>query len=277
MNLKKILNNTLVITTIAVSVIFTSCQNSNKSVNAEQSATDSSKLSDISQEVKEVVYPLPTPFETTKMLNEMGSKYVSTSLNSVAKADKYFTEKSKAINLGVYGADLAYAVTYNQKQDIKLYAKALKTLLDQLGINVDYSNLLTDEAREKMNNKDSLINIITKTFHNTYNSLSDINNPNLAAMMAAGMWIESMYIVTHISENTYHNYKIVKLITNQKESYLKLMTVLASQNSSADIKSLEAQLQVLKPVFDKIESGLTETDYLLILQTIQKVRNEVVV
>jgi len=272
MFLKKLLHNNLAIV-IAVTVILASCQNSNKSGNANQTAADSAKLTDISQDVKEVVYPLPTPFETTRMLNDMGAKYVSASLNPVDKAEKYFTEKSKAVNLGIYGADVAYAVTYNQKQDIKLYSKAVKTLLDQLGVNVDYSNLLTDEAREKMNNKDTLINVITQTFHNTYKSLSEKNNPDLAVMMVSGMWVELMYIATHISEDTYHNSGVVKLITNQKESYAKLINLLSMYNTNSDIKSLETQLQVLKPVFDKIESGLSEKDYLLILKTIQDVRN----
>ena len=272
MFLKKLLHNNLTIV-IAATVVFASCQSGNKSGNSGQSGADSTKLTEISKDVKDVIYPLPTPFETTKMLNDMGAKYVSSSLNSVAKADKYFTEKSKAVNLGIYGADVAYAVTYNQKQDVKVYSKAVKTLLDQLGINVDYTNLLTDEAREKMNNKDTLISVITNTFHNTYKNLNEKNNPELAVMMVSGMWVELMYIATHISEDTYHNSGVVKLITNQKDSYSKLMSLLSGRNTNADVKSLESQLQVLKPVFDKIESGLSEKDYLLILQTIQNVRN----
>ena len=272
MFLKKLLHNNLTIV-IAATVVFASCQSGNKSGNSGQSASDSTKLTEISKDVKDVIYPLPTPFETTKMLNDMGAKYVSSSLNSAVKADKYFTEKSKAVNLGIYGADVAYAVTYNQKQDVKIYSKAVKTLLDQLGINVDYTNLLTDEAREKMNNKDTLISVITNTFHNTYKNLNEKNNPELAVMMVSGMWVELMYIATHISEDTYHNSGVVKLITNQKDSYTKLMSLLSGRNTNADIKSLESQLQVLKPVFEKIESGLSEKEYLLILQTIQNVRN----
>lgn len=271
MFLKKLLRYNL-LAIIAVTIILASCQTSNKP-SGEQSAADSASLSDISKNVKDVVYPLPTPFETTKMLNDMGAKFTASPLNPVDKADKYFTEKSKAVNLGIYGADVAYAVTYDQKQHVKLYSKAVKTLLDQLGINVDYSNLLTDEAREKMNNKDSLVNIITQTFHNTYKNLSEKNNPELAVMMASGMWIELMYIATNISADTYHNTGIIKLVTGQKDSYNKLLALLAGHNANADIKSLETQLLVLKPVFDKIESGLSEKDYLLILKTIQNVRN----
>lgn len=275
MFLKKLLHNNLTVV-MAAAVVFASCQSGNNTGNAGSNAADTSNITEISKDVKDVINPLPTPFETTKLLNDMGAKYVSSSLNSVAKADKYFTEKSKAVNLGIYGADLAYAVTYNQKQDVKVYSKAVKTLVDQLGINVDYSNLLTDEAREKLNNKDTLISVITKMFNGTYKSLTEKNNPELATMVVSGTWIELMYIATHISEDTYHNSGVVKLITNQKESYTKLIGLLGEHSTNADVKSLETQLQVLKPVFEKIETGLSEKDYLLILQTIQNVRNSLV-
>lgn len=56
--------------------------------------------------VKEVTkYPLPTAFEVTNLLNKAGASYILSLSNSTSNVDKYFTEKSKAINLGIYGAD----------------------------------------------------------------------------------------------------------------------------------------------------------------------------
>jgi hypothetical protein len=252
-----------------------SCQNSAKP-GSEQAANDSTKLTEIAQDVKEVVYPLPTPFEMTQMLSDIGAKYNSASLNAPAKAEKYFTEKSKALNLGVYGADLAYAATYDQKQDVKLLSAAVKKLNDQLGINIDYSALLSDKVKEKANNKDSLASMITTTFFSTYKFLNEKGNPDHAIMMVTGMWVELMYIATNISEDTYHTTGLVNIITKQKDSYAKLMKLLAERNSNADIKAIEDQLQVLKPVFEKEAKGLQESDYKLILQTIKSVRKSVV-
>jgi hypothetical protein len=194
------------------------------------------------------------------------------------REEKYFTESAKAVNLGVYGADLAYAATYDQKQDIKLYSGALKTLVDELGIGIDYSKILSDENKEKFNNKDTLVNFITNTFFNTYQNLNTMQkgNPSQALMMVSGTWVELMYIATHISQDTYHYTGIVKLITDQKDSYGKLMELLAGSNSNSEIKDLESKLSVLKPVFDKIESGLTQDDYNVILKTIQDVRKSFV-
>src|SRR5271166_4491575 len=152
----------------AIIVLFASCKSGNQSTHKDSIKADSLGMKEISQNVKDVVYPLPTPFEMTDMLNTMGAKYSSAILNPPDHAEKYFTEKSKAVNVGVYGADLAYATTYDQKQDVKNYSKALKSLIDQLGINVNYNKLLAEDATEKLNNKDTLVSVITNLLYDTY-------------------------------------------------------------------------------------------------------------
>jgi hypothetical protein len=275
MFLKNLFNNKLSIV-VVTTIILVSCQGGNKPASDQQSVKDSLSKTEISKDVKEIVYPLPTPFEITKMLNDIGAKYVASSLNPAEKADKYFTEKSKAVNLSVNGADLAYAATYSQKQDVELYSKASKTLIDGLGINIDYSAMLSDNFKQKVNNKDTLTKIVTNTFFDTYKYLNEKSNPDLAIMMASGMWIELMYIATHISEDTYHNTDLVRIIVKQKDSYGKLMKLLNDREANKDIMELETKLLVIKPVFDKVESGLKENDYLLILKTIQSVRKSIV-
>jgi len=273
---KNLLHKGLAIVIATGIILFGSCNGGSKSGNQAQTAADSSSIKDISQHVKDVVYPLPTPFEMTRMLNTIGVGYSSTILNPVDKAEKYFTDKSKAINLGIYGADVAYAATYDQKQDVKLYLKALKTLVDELGINIDYNKLLSDEFKEKINNKDTLINIITSTYYDTYKNLQSKGNKELSVMMVTGMWVEVMYIATNISKDSYNNSDIVKLIANQKNSYLKLLEILGTMDSNKDIKDMETKFMILKPVYDKVDQGLHQKDYQLILQTIQEVRKSFV-
>jgi hypothetical protein len=275
MSFKKIMNLNLAVL-FATALLLASCQGGVKTGSESQATSDSVNVNEFSQNVKDVVYPLPTPFEMTSMLNEIGARYVASSMNSSEKIDKYFTEKSKALNLGVYGADLAYAATYDQKQDVQLYSKAIKTLITDLGISIDYSSMLTEEFKEKVNNKDSLTKVITNTFYSTYKTLSEKSNADLSIMMVSGMWVELMYIATHISEDTYNNSSLVKIIAKQRDSYEKLLSLLKEHNTSKDIKELEDKLLILKPAFDKVDSGLQEKDYKLILTTIQAIRKSLV-
>lgn len=272
---KSLLISKLSVVLLSGILILNSCQSNNPSTTPENTS-DSVGLNEISKNVHEVIYPLPTPFELTNMLSTIGAAYIPGSLNLADNNKKYFKENAKAINLGVYCADLAYAATYDQKQEIKVYSGVIKTLIDDLGIAVDYRYLLSDDFKEKANNKDSLIKIITDTYSNTYAFLHKKSNPDLAVMMTTGMWIELMYIASNISEDTYHFSGMVKLIASQRDSYNKLLELLKSRNSNPDIKELEDKLLAIKPAFDKVDEGLKEKDYKLILKTVQVVRKLVV-
>lgn len=275
MLLKTLIRNQLLIVILAFLAGMYACQNPS-TPSGQQPGTDSLSKDSIAQNVKEVVYPLPTPFELTQMLNDIGAAYVGKNLNPVNKVEKYITEKDKAVNLGVYGADLAYATTYNKEDDVKAYLKAVRTLIDALGVNIDYSPLFSDEVKMKANNKDTLVQIITNTFYATYSSLKEKNSPEMAIMMVSGMWVELMYIATHISKDTYNNTQIVNIIAKQKDSYEKLMNLIEKYPNHQALADLSGKLSVLKPVFAKVDQGLTVSDYNILLNTIEKVRKEFV-
>src|SRR3972149_9628298 len=99
--------SSLVVIVIAV-LSLVACKGGNKTADADRLAADSLNKELLASDIKEVLYPLPTPFEMTKMLNDIGAKYTAKNLNSTANIEKYYTEQNKAVNLGIYGADLAY-------------------------------------------------------------------------------------------------------------------------------------------------------------------------
>lgn len=261
---------------IIMAVVFSSCKGKIKTAEQDQVVSDSLNKTLLATEVGEVLYPLPTPFEMTKMLNDIGATYSTKNLNSTSRVEKYFKENQKAVNLGIYGADLVYVSTYQQQQDIQAYLNAIKKLADQLGITYDYSRLLSDDFKVKFNNKDSLTKIVTNTIYDTYYFLDQKSNPDLAVTMVTGMWVELMYIGTNISQDSYNYTGLVNIISKQKASYEKVMELLSARNANADIKSLETKLLPLKPAFDKVAAGLSEADYNLILQTIKSVRSSLI-
>jgi hypothetical protein len=262
---------------IVMAVIFlASCKGGNKSPDQDQLALDSINRELLASNIKEALYPLPTPFEITKMLNDIGAVYLSKNLNYAGKVDKYITENSKAINIGVYAADLAYASTYQQQQDVQTYLASIKSLADQLGIDYDYEKLLSEESKTKFENKDSLTAIVSNTIFDTYQFLDQKSNPDLAVNMITGLWVELMYLATNISEGSYNYSGMVNIIAGQKSSFQKVMDLLASRSTNPDIKTLESKLVVLKPAYDKVDTGLSQADYDLILKTIKAVRNSLI-
>lgn len=231
----------------------------------------------IEKEVKDVVYPLPTTFELTSMLNRIGADYILGLSNSSENADKYFTEKARALNLGVYSADLSYASTYQRKQETMLFLKASKSLIDNLEITSAYNETLVEEVEKNLDDKDQLVKVITNSFYDTYEFLNKNAKGNLSLMVVSGSFVEGLYIATHISENTYSNPEMVKVIFDQKESLDKLLLVLTAEIEDANIASLVAELNELKASYDKIVDGsMTEEQLKEITASVAKLRNSIV-
>ena len=230
----------------------------------------------IEKEVEEFVSPLPNSFEVTQMLNNIGISYILGLSNPVTNVDRYFTEKSKALNLGVYGADLSYASTYHMKQDVMLYLEATKKLTDDLEISSAFNETLVESIEKTLDNKEELIEIITNSFNNTYDFLYQNGKASLSLLVISGSWIEGLFLTTHVSANVYHNYEIVKIIHGQKESLKKLLDILNEYKEDQIIQEFLNDLTPLKEIYDSIGETLTEEQVNEISTAVETLREKIV-
>ena len=112
---------------LAITLILNGCTGkSPKSQQSQDKGTTTEEFTESKNEVlKEISdYPLPTSFEVTRLLIESGASYILDLCNKTDNVSKYISLKSKALNLGVYGADLSYAATYNQTQETMQFLEA---------------------------------------------------------------------------------------------------------------------------------------------------------
>src|SRR5512133_696540 len=91
------------LTLILSLITLPSCKN--KSAERTQKKVELEKVKAIEGQIETNVYPLPTSAEVIKMLTEVEVGYIIGISNSVENGKKYFTSQSRALNLGVYGAD----------------------------------------------------------------------------------------------------------------------------------------------------------------------------
>ncbi|MFW6227628.1 MAG: hypothetical protein ACOC31_05945 [Bacteroidota bacterium] len=259
-------------------LVIAGCNTANRdaqTTDTQEQATELNKQ-EIEANVEALVADLPTPFEFAQMLNEIGIRYVSEVLNTVNNVDNYFTEKSQALNLGVYSADLGYSTIYENQEDIRAYMEAVKTLLDELKVDVDYSFLMDENHKERMADKDTIVDVVTETFFEAYEFLNEKNSPELAALMAAGMWIEGVYIATHISDESFDNVDMVKLIYEQGNTLTPLIDLLNKFEGSNEVKDLATDLQELKAIYDRTEGSLTKEELQMIKNNIEKLRAKII-
>ncbi len=270
-----LLKNSLLLLATAL-ILSPACKRAGKTGGQSDTMKDAYAKESIESKVREFVYPLPTVFEVTEMLNEVGANYIISLTNSARNVDSYFTEKSKALNLGVYAADLAYNSTYQQKQETMYYMEAAKKLTDDLGISGVINQDLIKKVEENINNKDQLVDLISNTFYDTYDELNRTGKGNLSLLVISGSWVEALYITTNISENVYHNLEIVKIIYQQRETLNKLWGLFEENQQDEYVQEMINELKPVKEVYDSIGDSLTEDQVTAITNEISRIREKIV-
>ena len=238
-------------------LVLSGCQNrGEKSQNADNAIFDSiTKEVILTPESKSLLYQFPTPFEVTKMLIAAQAGYISDITNPPDNVTKYVTEQSKALNLGIYSADLSYSTTYNQKDDINKFLASTGKLADELGIKGVYDKELIEKIQKYNNNKDSLIAMITKIFDQTNDFLSKNDRTKITVLITSGGFAEGIYLASLLGEMAKDNTKIMAVIASQKDNYNQLSMILDAFKDDESMKPVYDGMLKLKPIWDNYDIG----------------------
>ncbi|MBP5364690.1 MAG: hypothetical protein J6Y82_02040 [Bacteroidales bacterium] len=268
------MKTTLFALAAATSVAMLTLSCSGKSSNQQQ---DVMSRQNVEENVREFVYPLPTAFEVTEMLNRIDAPYILTLCNEQSNYEKYLTEPKKALNMGIYSADLCYASTYNQQQSVKEYIDIIRKLIDGLDITSAVDPDLPNKIESNENNKEGLTQIISESFYDVYDYLNRNDRGPVSLLIVTGSWVEGLYITTHISDNTFENKEMVKIIMSQKDPLVKLMELLGKYQGNESIDNAKALLTPLFEAYQAMEEGsITEAQIQQIKTDVYGIRTEMV-
>ncbi|MBN2683380.1 MAG: hypothetical protein JXR58_12795 [Bacteroidales bacterium] len=249
-----------VVASITMATFLFSCSSDkkddgNKGANNEIDTTEQNDdLMNSMNQAKQVFYSLPSPIETAMLIKRAGAKYDESLLNPTTNAPNYMGNKSMALNLGIYSADLSFASLFDQTQTSIKYMSASKTLADNIGILNAISPEIMERLESNINQKDSIIDIISETFMNSNSFLKENDRAEIAAMILVGGWIEGLYIATQIAKMTDSAEELIDRIIDQRLSLGTLIGLLEQYSEdSKDIASVYEELLKLKEIFDKIE------------------------
>jgi hypothetical protein len=182
-------------------------------------------------------------------MKENSYSYNNSILNSANGYSKYSTSKVQAIMLGMYGADLNYAVSHNQTQDAINYIDAIINLAEKLGIKSAFNR----EMIEQLTSSDTTIDksiILTRAFRHAEDNLYSQDRAQLSVLMVAGGWIESVFVATtqinakpyngvvnyDIWDNTFTYTNVKKMLAVFKDKYKDCNDLLV------DLETLEAPI-----------------------------------
>ncbi|MFT4738908.1 MAG: hypothetical protein ACI8QD_002932 [Cyclobacteriaceae bacterium] len=262
------------LTVIVSSAILFSCGSGEKS---EQSTDKTVEALEAFVE-EEFEYPIPTSYEVTNMLQKAKANFVFDITNSPENLVNYETEWQKAMNLGVYGADLSYASTYNRQEEIAQFLDVSRKLIEDLNISTAFNKGMVDRLERNVENKDSLILIVTESFYETYNYLNINGEEKTSLLVIAGSVIEGLHITSQLIISSDYNDELMKVLANQKSQVKKLVELMDAHADDENVNRVLPKLRYIDLFFDQLgeSSDVSKAQFNDVYESIQEMRSTVV-
>lgn len=257
MNRFFIISNRILTLSILISLFLSSCNSGGRGAKKEAdslsvSETNAAIYDDI-KKAETIFYTIPSPLESAMLIKSAGAVFDEKLLNPVGNTNNYNTNKSMALNLGIYTCDLSFASLYDQTQLIINYMNAAKKMADGLGILEAIGDEDINQLEQNIHNTDVIMEIVSKTYLNSNSYLEDNGQPAIAAIVLTGGWMEGLYISTQLVDmNDFNGNKLVGRIIDQKLSVDILINLLEESKGNPAIDELLTEVNKIKAVFDKI-------------------------
>lgn len=239
------------------------------------------------------IFSIPSPVQTAILFRKMKVPYQDELLNSPDDREKYTTRAAKALNLGVYGADLAYLSNYNNNQQKILYFKAIESLSNDLNIRNQIDQAVLDRFAKYVDIPDSLHAVNAELFSAGDRYLKENKEDATATLILAGGWVEGMHIALSAAKT---NMNLMSRIGEQQSAINSIIALLNKMDDPMkdtlipkfeELKAIYQELQMtynfVKPITDtkekvtylnsKSEVKMTEEQFDAIQSKVQEIRN----
>lgn len=208
---------------------------------------------EVSEEAMEnIVQNIASPVEMAALIKSLGIPYSKEYLASTHNVDQYASYSTKALNLGIYGADLGYINMYNRPGAVIDYISAIKKLADGVNVGQFFDFATLKRLASNSQNLDSLMYISVNSFNKMDNYLRKNKRGNLSAIMIAGVWIEGLYLGTQVAKQNPSD-KLMQTIGEQKTILNQLMLVLENYKKDPFVLELIKELKSIKREFDNVK------------------------
>ncbi len=214
----------------------------------------------LSEEViNDVIQNISSPVEMANLIKLTGVDFSQKILNPTDNAKKYDSSFKRALNLGVYSADLGYINTFNKNTIVVSYLLSVKELAEgiKVGQFLDFNTL--KRMATNNTNLDSLKELSVGSFNKMDSYLREQKRSNVSTAIVTGAWIEGMYITCNVIEQS-NNKELINRLGEQKDIVNILLIILnnfsqADPNFAALVKQMEGVQEAYKDVRITTEFG----------------------
>jgi hypothetical protein len=242
--MKKLL---LILMILGILIPISSCK---KTDNKNKQKVDSVKISD-NVDVQ-TFYLVPSPEDVFGFADDKSLVFNSEFLNPVENLDKYNDTKLQEFNFGVYSADLAYSASASKNDETVKYLNVVRSLSQKIGLADVFNESLVSRIEHVTPQKDSLIALSNDTYFDIIRYLERNNRPATLAIMAAGGWLECMYLVVNQLDYSKGNPTLQK-VADQKLIISNLMKFLEQNQKNPNVKSIMDDFKNIFDIYNQIK------------------------
>ena len=201
--------------------------------------------------VDDLIHAIPSPVEMTSLIRYSGAAYNEEMLHPTNGAERYTSNFKKALNLGVYGADLGYMNIYEKSNNSISQISVVRDLADGLKVGQFFDFSTLRRLASSTADIDSVIYITTKGFSEMDSYLREQKRGNISVLIASGTWLEGMYIATQVASES-PNEELIERIGEQKEVLDKIVKIVEVYKADPDFEQLLEKMQGLKSAYDEV-------------------------
>jgi hypothetical protein len=245
------------VTGLAVVLLLAGCveetANNNETPTADSTATSDEGIAGSVAKFEGEIFSIPSPIQTAILFQKANIEFDADLLNSSANKDKYVNKFQGALNMGVYGTDLAYLSVYEKSQMGLDYFTAIEGLAGQLDISSNLDPTLFDRFTNNIDNRDSLYVLNAELYKQANSYLKDNEQNETASLILAGGWIEA----THISLDAALENEGIRNRIGEQRSALRSLVQLLSTHDDSQVKQVHQGLSDMVGIYDNMESTYT--------------------
>lgn len=213
--------------------------------------------------VGDMIQNISSPVEMANEIKNTGVQFSQSTLNAAGQESNYETSFKRAINLGVYAADLGYINTFGKNLVVVDYLSSIKRLADGIGVGQFLDFALLSRMAKDNTNLDSLKQLSVTCFNNIDRYLREQKRSNVSTAIVVGTWLEGIYLTGSVIEQT-KDKGLTDRLGEQKNIVEILQIVINTYaRSDNDFKALGKQVDELKAIYDGVrittEMGVPET------------------
>lgn len=232
--------------------------------------------------VESIIRSSPTISESSEIFAQISSDFSRDYLNDINNVQSYTTLKAQGINLGVYLADLGYIATFEQSQEVIFYMNSAQKLAEGIGVSDVFDESTVERMEMNINDKDSIIEIISDLYWKTDDFLKELNRENISALIICGGWVEGLQIGSRLIADGYNDNLIYEEMLNQEKNLKKILNLLGTFEGDENIDYFEEHFNEFNDLYEALppsSDGITDEQKAHLTNLAKKIgefRNELI-